>query len=276
VRAANESSNTERLFAAGEKAGGILQRYKASPAPAGTAPRDWELMKSQKLESIKDDEGYIEESLLSAANQQKDAAKKAELLVRFIKMYPDSAASEQALSLAAASYQQAQNPAKMLDLANGVLAKDPNNLGMLLLLSDYYSENGQELDKAETYAKKVVSLCDSAKKPANLTDEQWQTQKSLQKGIALSALGRVNIEKKDNLSAVKDLTTAAPLLKSDASAYARNQYRLGYAYLNMKKNAEARQAFTEAASVDSAYKGPAQDKLKSLGGAKAPVKKSPE
>jgi tetratricopeptide (TPR) repeat protein len=275
VRAANESTNTERLFAAGEKAGAILQRFKSSPPPAGAAQRDWELMKTQKLESIKEDEGYIEESLLSAANQQKDPAKKADLLVRFIKICPDSPSSEQALSLAAASYQQAQNPAKMLDLANGVLTKDPNNLGMLLLLSDYYSENGQELEKAEAYAKKVISLCDSAKKPANLTDEQWQTQKSLQKGIALSAVGRVNLEKKDNLSAVKNLTAAAPLLKSDASGYARNQYRLGYAYLNMKKNTEARQAFTEAASVESPYKGPAQDKLKSLGGGKPPVGKKP-
>jgi hypothetical protein len=38
--------------------------------------------------------------------------------------------------------------------------------------------------------------------------------------------------------------------------------------LNLKKNADAKQAFTDAASVDSPYKGPAQDKLKGLSTAK--------
>src|SRR5882757_1080226 len=36
VRAANEKGDTDRLFAAGEKASGILQRFKAQPPPAGT------------------------------------------------------------------------------------------------------------------------------------------------------------------------------------------------------------------------------------------------
>jgi len=71
------------------------------------------------------------------------------------------------------------------------------------------------------------------------------------------------------------LTKAAPLLKSNATVYARNQYRLGFAYLNVKNTAGAKQAFTDAASVDSPYKGPAQDKLKGLAAAKSPAKKAP-
>ena len=49
--------------------------------------------------------------------------------------------------------------------------------------------------------------------------------------------------------------------------YARNQYRLGFAYLNLKRNGDAKQAFTDAASVDSPYKGPSQQKLAELGAA---------
>jgi hypothetical protein len=73
--------------------------------------------------------------------------------------------------------------------------------------------------------------------------------------------------------AVDSLTNAAPLLKSNSAVYARNQYRLGFAYLNLRKTADAKQAFTGAASVDSPYKGPAQDKLKGMAAAKAPAKK---
>jgi tetratricopeptide (TPR) repeat protein len=97
-----------------------------------------------------------------------------------------------------------------------------------------------------------------------VSDEQWQTQSALQKGLALSALGQVNLEKHDNIQAVENLKTAASLLKSDAGSYARNQYRLGFALLNLKKVQDAKAAFTEAASVNSPYKALAQDKLKSL------------
>jgi tetratricopeptide (TPR) repeat protein len=274
VRAANEKGDTERLFAAGEKAAGILQRFKAQPPPAGASPEAWKVQQQRQLETIKDNQDYIEQSLMNAAYQQKDPAKKAALLVRYADLFPDSPNSVQALGAAAVTYQQAQNRSKMLETANSVLAKDPDNLGMLLLLADDYSEKGEQLDKAEAFAKKAASLCDTAKKPEGVSDADWQKQINLQKGLALSAMGQIDLQKKLNSAAVDSLTKAAPLLKSNAAVYARNQYRLGFAYLNVKKTAEAKQAFTDAASVDSPYKGPAQDKLKGLAAAKAPARKA--
>jgi tetratricopeptide (TPR) repeat protein len=274
VRAANEKGDTDHLFAAGEKASGILQRFKAQPPPEGTRPEVWKAQQQQKLELIKDNQDYIEQSLMNAAYQQKDPAKKAALLVRFANLFPDSPNAGQALGAAAVSYQQAQNRPKMLETANSALAKDADNIGILLLLADDYSEKGEQLDKAEAYAKKAASLCDTAKKPEGMSDADWQKQINLQKGLAFSALGQIDLQKKLNPAAVDSLTKAAPLLKSNAAVYARNQYRLGFAYLNVKKTAEAKQAFTDAASVDSPYKGPAQDKLKGLAAAKAPAKKA--
>ncbi len=272
VRAANEKGDTDKLFGYGEKAAGIVQRFKAAPAPEGTAADEWQQQKNLKLDGIKEDQAYIEASLLNAAYQQKDPTKKAEYLQRFAKTFPDSPNAEQAMSMSAFTYQAAQNRAKMLQAASSTLDKYPNNIGMLLLLSDDYGERSEQLDKAEAYAKKAASLCETAKKPEGVSDEDWKKQISLQKGLALSALGQVNIAKKDNLAAVKNLSAAAPLLKSNATTYARNQYRLGFAYLNLKKAAEAKQALTEAASVDSPYKGPAQDKLRSLAAAKPAAK----
>jgi len=273
VRAANEKGDTERLFTYGEKASEIVRRYKGATPPSGASAEMWERERTDKLAAIKENQDYIEQSMLNAAYQQKDLAKKADYLARFAKDFPDSVYAGQALGGAAVTYQQAQNAPKMLEVANGVLAKDPNNISMLLLLADYYSEKGTQLDVAEADAKKAAALCDTAKKPENLTDEQWKKQNSLQKGLALSALGQVNIEKKDNAAAVKNLTAATPFLKADAAIYARNQYRLGFAYLNLKNNAAAKQAFIDAASVDSPYKGMAEKKLAELSSAKPGAKK---
>lgn len=274
VRAANETGDTDRLFKYGERATSIIARYRTSPPPPDTDPDSWPDAKRLKLSSLKDTLDYVHQSLLSAAYNAKEPAKKADYLQRFAAMYPDPPEGEQALTMAALSYQQAQQRGKMLELANGALARDPNNVSMLLLLADDYSEKGEQLDKAETYAKKAVSLTETLKKPEAYTDDQWKEHTSMQKGLALSALGQIAIEKKLNPQAIENLTKAAPLLKTSAVSYARNQYRLGFAYLNLKKNAEAKQAFTDAASVDSPYKGPAQQKIDEISAAKpAPHRK---
>jgi tetratricopeptide (TPR) repeat protein len=267
VRAAQEKGDSDKLFSYGDKVAAILKRYKDAPAPEGKDQQDWDNTKKQTLENARDSIVYVQQLIFNGAYQAPDVAKRAALLTRFAQMFPDSPYADQALGVAAASYQQTQNAPKMLEVANGLLAKDPSNLGMLLLLSDYYSEKGEQLDKAEAYAKKAVSVLETAKKPDGLTDEQWQQQSALQKGLALSAMGQVNIQKKNNAQAVDNLKAAAPLLKPNANSYARNQYRLGFALLNLKRVPEAKAALTDAASVNSPYKSLAQDKLKALSGA---------
>ncbi len=275
IRAASEKGDSERVVGYGEKAQGILKRYKDAPAPANAAPQAWAEQKAQTLESNKDGIAYIQQAVFNGALQAKDAGKRAGLLTRFAQIFPDSPYANQALGVAATSYLQAQNAPKMLEVANGLLVKDPNNLGMLLLLSDYYCDKNDQLAKAETYAKKTISLLDAAARPEGVTDEQWAQQKGLQKGLALSSLGQVNIEKKDNAQAVTNLKAAAPLVKPDDVSYAKNQYRLGFALLNLKRNAEAKEAFTQAASVNSPYKALAQDKLKAAAGAAPARRKKP-
>jgi tetratricopeptide (TPR) repeat protein len=271
VRAANEKGDTDKLMAYGEKAAGILKRYKAAPAPSGVETPNWEKQKADTLENNKDNIGYVEQAVYLTGYRNTNPAKRAALMAHFAELFPDSQYANPALVVAATSYQQAQNVPKMLEVANGLLAKDPNNIGMLLLLSDYYGEKGEQLDKAEAWAKKAITLLATAQKPEGVTDEQWQQQVSLQKGLALSSLGQTSIQKKDNAQAVENFKAAAPLLKPDDGSYGRNQYWLGFALLNLKKNAEAKEAFTQAASVNSPYKALAQTKLKSF---EAAAKKS--
>jgi tetratricopeptide (TPR) repeat protein len=264
VRAASEKGDNDKLMGYGEKVPGILQRFKASPAPGGTDAENWERQKAATLESNKDNITYVEQSIFLGVYRTPNAAKRAAVLTHFAELFPASPYANQALGVAATSYQQAQNTPKMLEAANGLLAKDPNNIGMLLLLSDYYSEKGEQLDKAEASAKKAIALLGAAQKPETVADEQWQQQLALQKGLALSSLGQVNIQKKDNAQAVDNFKAASPLLKVDEGSYGRNQYRLGFALLNLKRNAEAKDAFAQSASVNSAYKSLAQAKLKTF------------
>ena len=275
VRAASEKGDTDKLLGYGEKAQSIISAYKASPAPDGVAAAQWETDKARALENNQDNYNFVQQAVYGGVYQTKDAGKRADGLMRFAKTFPDSPYAMQAMGVAASSYQLAQNAPRMMEVANAILAKDPNNLGMLLLVSDYYGEKGEQLDKAEGYAQKAATLAESAQRPADAPEEQWKQQAALQKGLALSTLGQINLQKKNNAGAVQNFQAAAPLLKSNDTSYARNQYRLGFALLNLKKISEAKAAFTEAASVNSPYKSYAQDKLKALPATTAAARKKP-
>ncbi len=271
VRAEQEKGDPQKLFAAGERVGGILARYKAEPPPEGTSASEWEQQKARALAEAQENINYVQYALFSAGYQARDPAARAALFERFAAAFPDSPYTANAQALVAAAYQQAQNYPKMLDYGQKILARDAGNLGTLLLLADYYSERGEQLDKAEQYAKKALDLLGAAQKPKGLTDEQWQKELALQKGLAWTALGQVYINRRRDAQALEAFRNATPLLKPDPVTYARNQYRMGFALLNLKRIAEARAALTEAASIESPYRPLAQEKLKTLPA--APAKK---
>jgi tetratricopeptide (TPR) repeat protein len=154
----------------------------------------------------------------------------------------------------------------MLDTAQRILVTDPNNISMLLLLSDYWTENGQQLDKAAEYAQQALDQLAQAKKPDNLNDDQWQMQISVEKGLAYSAIGETNVNKGRNQPAVDAFKQASPLLKSNTVLYARNLYRLGFTLAKMERIPEARTVLTEAVSINSPYKSKAQETLNKIGG----------
>ncbi|MGB6432205.1 MAG: hypothetical protein WBF06_16625 [Candidatus Acidiferrales bacterium] len=264
VRTANDAGDTDRMSGYAEKAGAIVQRYLQQPAPTGTDADTWGKMRKQAVAGDQDTINYVEYTFFSAAFKVTDPNAKAALMLRYAAAFPDSQYTAKAEFLAPLSYQQAKNYPKMIEAANAALVLEPNNVDVLLLLADYYSENGVHLDLAQADAKTALAALGTAKKPDDVTDADWQKQVALQTGLAWTAIGQVYITQKNEAQALTAFQTAAPLLKGNPTVYARNEYRLGFALLNLKRNADAYQAFTAAASVDSPYRAPAQEKIAEL------------
>ena len=268
VRAAEDMGSTEQVYSVGEKVGAMVTKYRTEPAPAGTAPADWAQAQQDAMAKSQADLGYVEYAMVQAAYKTKDNASRAGLFERFVAAFPDSPYTGNARDQIAIAYQQAQNTPKMLASAQAVLEADPNDVSMLLLLSDYWSDNGQQLDKAGADAQKAIDQLQQAKKPDNVTDEQWTQQVSLEKGIAYSALGEVNVVKGKNAAAVDAFKQASPLLKANDFYYGRNLYRLGFTLAKMQRIPEARVTLAEAVRVNSPYKSRAQETLSKIGGAR--------
>jgi tetratricopeptide (TPR) repeat protein len=269
VHAAEGQGDAAKLFDAGGRVSAILTRYKAAPPPPGAPPEEWERRKAENLGSAQADASYVEYALFNAAYQTRDPAAKAALLERFAGAFPNSSYRVRAEEEAAFAYQQTQNYPKMLSAAQKVLEADPDNVSMLVLLADYWSERGQELDKAVADAQKAIDVLGKAKRPEGVSDEQWQQRVSLQKGMAYSALGQVHVNKNRNAQAVEAFKQANPLLKSNPTLYGRNLYRLGFTLAKMRKIPEARSVLGQAVAIDSPYRSLAQQTLDKISGSSA-------
>jgi tetratricopeptide (TPR) repeat protein len=272
--AAQQQGDAARLFDYGSRIGAILERYKARPAPEGVDGATWQSTKAGTLEENRDGTNYVEYTLFSTAYNNPDPAAKTVQLEQFVAAFPDSQYAANAQNVVAYTYQQTKQFDKMEAFIEKVLAARPDNVTMLLMAADSWNERRVELDKAEAYAARALKALETAQRPATLTDEQWAQQKPIQQGLAHSITGQIQIQKNRNTQAVVSLNAAAPLLKSDPVAYSRNQYWLGFALINLKRLPEARAAFTEAAAADTPFRGPSQEKLKTLP-APRPAKRRP-
>lgn len=268
ARAADETGDTQQLYTFGEQVSQIIARYKAQPAPAGMPPEQWAQTQQTALNNAQGDLGYVQYAMVQAAYKATDAATRAALFERFVAAFPDSTYAAGARDQAPVAYQQAHNAPKMISSAQAALAADPNDPSMLLLLADYWSDNGLELDEAAAYAQKALGALQQPKKPDNMADDQWQQQVSVEKGLAYSCIGEVGVRKSRNVPAVDAFKQANPLLKSNAFYYGRNLYRLGFTLAKMQRTAEARTVLSEAVRVDSPYKSLAQQTLDKIGGAR--------
>ena len=273
IHAADEQGDVQKLFGYGEKVAGIITRFQAAPPPEGTPPEQWPSQRKQALQDAQQDIMYVQGAMVGAAFKTTNATARAALCERFAAAFPDSPYAAPVRDQIAFSYQQAQNFPKMLEAAQKNLATDPNDISMLVLLADNWSESGQQLDKASASAQKALELLGKAQKPENVTDEQWQRQITIQKGLAYSSLGQVYVNKDQNAQAVDAFKQAGPLLKSDSVSYARNLYRLGFTLAKMQRTAEARVVLTEAVSINSPYRSRAQETLDKIGG-KKPARKA--
>ncbi len=267
VHAAEEQNDVKKLFDSGEKVSEIIARYKSSAPPEGTQPDQWAQQKSTSLSNAQGDINYVEYALVTGASKTTSPLARAALFERYVAAFPDSSYTLSVREQTAIAYQQAQDNPKMLDAALRILAANPNDISMLLLVSDYWTENGKELDKAGVDAQLALDLLAQAKKPENVSDDQWQQQVAVEKGLAYSAIGEVNVNKGRNEPAVDAFKQASPLLKSNTVLYARNLYRLGFTLAKMQRVPEARIVLTEAVSIDSPYKSRAQATLNKIGGA---------
>lgn len=166
-----------------------------------------------------------------------DPSQQIKVLEEFAQAYPDTAQKQAGLLnyRLAVAYTQSNQPEKADDYGEKSIAADPTNIVVLNLVSyDYALRRRTNQAKAEEYAKKVLTLIPTVKKPDGVTDEAFKSQQNTQEGMAYLTLGYLDLAKTGaahhTAGAIKDLKQASDLLSANPELQGQAYYFLGYSY----------------------------------------------
>lgn len=270
TRAFAQKQDAAQAFSYGMLAVGLVQRLKGMAPPEGTGADVWESFKGNLLEQAQPDYQFLEYTLYQLASQQADPATQGALFERYIDAFADSGYLPAAYQACFGAYQRAGDADKVLEVGEGALAKNSDNLLVSLLVADGLSELGKHLERAEALAQRIPELADKAARPETQSEEQWTQQKNTWKGVALSIQGQILMHREKTLEATAKFHDAEPLLAPQSGvALARNLYREGYAYAKLGRLDPARRALMQAVAIESPYKAVAQELLNKVNEARA-------
>lgn len=195
-----------------------------SPAPRTLA----ELQQPQKY-TVEEYNDY------QAAFVEKDVNKRVQLLDGFVKKYPSSELLPLVYQLYFQTYQQQNNAAKVVEYADKYLDYDKDSFAVLALRSYYFPytvtlndpQIEAKLNKADEMAERGLKALETAKKPDNVTEEQFAQQKKGATAIFHQTMGFVDLQRKDYKAAITHLRSAIEVSPDDPI----NFYRIGLAYI---------------------------------------------
>jgi tetratricopeptide (TPR) repeat protein len=205
---------------------------------------------------------YAEYSLFSIAQQTTDPAKKLEMLISLQQRNPKSPYAENVPAECFAIYRKLNQMDKALVLADQTLAADPDNLDMLMAVSEYHFGREEGKEKVVSNMVHVVEVLRTKPRPDSLGEEDWAKKKSHVLGSAYYMGGVFSSITGQYGRADQMLRAALPLIAGDATQEATTFYQLGVAnyHLADRDPSRAREALAfwrRCASIHSNFQAQA-------------------
>ena len=244
-----------------------LKVESSASQPAKMTDEEWAKAQQDMAAQMKDERAYAEYAFFQLLPRVTDPAKRVQYLDAFMQAYPDTTNVGQVNYQYFVAYEYAGNAAKADEYGEKAIAADPNNVEYLDAVANDYANRQTDLDKATSYAKKVLQLAPAAKKSEGETDEQFKATQNNLLGLAHVTLGYVEYQQaartRKMAASIQDLKAAADLLGGNPELQAKALYLLGSAYeFEVPANHKAAvDVLTRASSMQSSFKGPSADLL---------------
>lgn len=254
---AQQAKNNAKLMDYVSKGGEVCQSVAKQPKPDGMSDEDFNRKVSEEKSSVQGNCEYLETVGLNVISAETDAKSRMAYIDKFTTGFPDSKYQESVSNLALEALSQLKDNARLVGFGEKMLAANPNSIPALLLLANFYAEDGKpgSSAKAIAYSQKII---EATKPDAPDADKS----RKLSAGAAHSTIGWAYLKQDKSTSAIPELKTAAGLLKGqDEQLYARALYGLGFAYGKLNKLTESREVLTEAVKIPGPLQTMSQELL---------------
>jgi tetratricopeptide (TPR) repeat protein len=212
---------------------------------------------------------YAEYSFYSIAQQTSDAATRLRLFQELEERNPKSPYVENIPALCFVLYKELNQMDNALALAAKTLAADPDNIDMMMAVSEYYFGKQEAGEKIIANSEHVIGLLANKPRPANLGEDDWEKKKTrilansyYMAGVLSSIAGQYG-------HADQMLRAALPLIAGDATQEATALYHLGVANYHLADSGpqRARDALAfwrRCAAIKSSFQEQAAKNVESI------------
>jgi hypothetical protein len=220
----------------------MARKAAAEAAPEDADEKDaW----TKRVAYAKDVVGQTEYALYEVALKSPPASM-VDLLATLEEQNPKC----QYLDGAYASYlyalSQSGRTAKIPVVAEKALANFPENTDLLLVMVNS-TLAGNQTDKSQAYANRLVAAFGKKAKPEGISEADWEKQKSAALGRGYWVIGVVSGQKNQYKDADKSLRAALPLIKGNNPMMAQALFYLGVANYNLGKMTASKAKILEGA-----------------------------
>lgn len=183
---------------------------------------------------------YAESSLFNLAQQATDPEERLRRLEDLEQRNPKSPYAASIASQCFQIYKSLKQMDKALALAEKTLASNPDDVDMLMAVSEYYFTRQDGWEKIIADSTHLAQVLAEKPRPANFNEEQWQKEKSRMLGAAYYMAGISSSVSGQFFRADQMLRAALPLISSDPAQEASALYALGMSNYKLADSSPAR------------------------------------
>jgi tetratricopeptide (TPR) repeat protein len=169
---------------------------------------------------------YAESSFYTLAEQTQDTSERLTLLLALEERNPKSPFAENIPAECMALYKTLNKMDKAISLADQTLDVDPDNIDVLMAVTEYYFAH-EDHQKVVANTLRAVAILDRRSRPANLSEEEWRKKKVQMLGTVNYMGGVSSSLSGQNGRADQMLRAALPVVGSDPAQEATVFYFLG-------------------------------------------------
>ena len=202
--------------------------------------------------------------------KEADLAAKKGLIDDFLKKHPGSGLVPFVHREASLHAMQTNNFEMMAEYGEKALEGMPEDFALMTELGRAYGERGL-LDKAEAKAEMAIDLIGSAKKPEQVSDEQWEQGKKIMLATNFSTLGYMHVRRAQGIQepekrkaeterAIAPFGKAIEINNKDDISY----WRLGVAYIFLNDYDKAESNLAKSVVLNGVASGYARKDLEAM------------